>query len=146
MKYDDLKSLKELLDENLITEEEYKVQKAHILGLPVKSEKDDGGEGTKDNESISSETNIPKLDSVENLGTKSSSNDNTSHQPLETASDEEEVTAKKHPIADDEIANNQIISRVESHNKGHFKNVCLIILTCIIVFIIGCVLGYYIFK
>lgn len=143
MKYDDLKSLKELLDENLITEEEYKVQKAHILGLPVKSEKVDD-KGTEDNESIGSDINISTTDSGENLETKSDSDD-TNHQPLETDSGEEEVTTKEQPI-ENEMVNSQVISRVKAHDKGHFKNVVLMILMCIIVFIIGCVLGYYIFK
>lgn len=142
MKYDDLKSLKELLDENLITEEEYQIQKAHILGLPVKSEKEDSDKVINDNEDINPETDVSTSSSDEDLEIKNDSDD-TSHQSQDTTN--EEVTAKEQPIVD-EVANNQVISRVEAHDTGHFKNVVLIILMCIIVFIIGCVLGYYIFK
>lgn len=142
MKYDDLKSLKELLDENLITEEEYQIQKAHILGLPVKSEKEDSDKVINDNEEINPETDVSTSSSDEDLEIKNDSDD-TSHQSQDTTN--EEVTAKEQPIVD-EVANNQVISRVEAHDTGHFKNVVLIILMCIIVFIIGCVLGYYIFK
>lgn len=142
MKYDDLKSLKELLDENLITEEEYQIQKAHILGLPVKSEKEDSDKLINDNEEINPETDVSTSSSDEDLEIKNDSDD-TSHQSQDTTN--EEVTAKEQPIVD-EVANNQVISRVEAHDTGHFKNVVLIILMCIIVFIIGCVLGYYIFK
>lgn len=144
MKYDDLKSLKELLDENLITEEEYQIQKAHILGLPVKSEKEDSDKVTNDNEDISSETDVPTSSSEEDLEIKSDNDNVNDYQSSDTTNDEE-VTAKEQPIVD-EVANNQVISRVEAHDTGHFKNVVLIILMCIIVFIIGCVLGYYIFK
>ena len=142
MKYDDLKSLKELLDENLITEEEYQIQKAHILGLPVKSEKEDSDKVINDNEDINPETDVSTSSSDEDLEIKNDSDD-TSHQSQDTTN--EEVTAKEQPIVN-EVANNQVISRVEAHDTGHFKNVVLIILMCIIVFIIGCVLGYYIFK
>ena len=142
MKYDDLKSLKELLDENLITEEEYQIQKAHILGLPVKSEKEDSDKVINDNKDINPETDVSTSSSDEDLEIKNDSDD-TSHQSQDTTN--EEVTAKEQPIVD-EVANNQVISRVEAHDTGHFKNVVLIILMCIIVFIIGCVLGYYIFK
>ncbi|MBU7556848.1 SHOCT domain-containing protein [Weissella paramesenteroides] len=142
MKYDDLKSLKELLDENLITEEEYQIQKAHILGLPVKSEKEDSDKVINDNEDINPETDVSTSSSDEDLEIKNDSDD-TSHQSQDTTN--EEVTAKEQPIVD-EVANNQVISRVEAHDTGHFKNVVLIILMCIIVFIIGCILGYYIFK
>lgn len=142
MKYDDLKSLKELLDENLITEEEYQIQKAHILGLPVKSEKEDSDKVINDNEDINPKTDVSTSSFDEDLEIKNDSDD-TSHQSQDTTN--EEVTAKEQPIVD-EVANNQVISRVEAHDTGHFKNVVLIILMCIIVFIIGCVLGYYIFK
>lgn len=142
MKYDDLKSLKELLDENLITEEEYQIQKAHILGLPVKSEKEDSDKVINDNEDINPETDVSTSSFDEDLEIKNDSDD-TSHQSQDTTN--EEVTAKEQPIVD-EVANNQVISRVEAHDTGHFKNIVLIILMCIIVFIIGCVLGYYIFK
>lgn len=142
MKYDDLKSLKELLDENLITEEEYQIQKAHILGLPVKSEKEDSDKVINDNKDINPETDVSTSSSDEDLEIKNDSDD-TSHQSQDTTN--EEVTVKEQPMVD-EMLNNQVVSRVEAHDKSHFKDVVLIILMCIIVFIIGCVLGYYIFK
>ena len=142
MKYDDLKSLKELLDENLITEEEYQIQKAHILGLPVKSEKEDSDKVINDNKDINPETDVSTSSSDEDLEIKNDSDD-TSHQSQDTTN--EEVTVKEQPMVD-EMLNNQVVSRVEAHDKSHFKDVVLIILMCIFVFIIGCVLGYYIFK
>lgn len=138
MKYDDLKFLKELLDENLITEEEYQIQKAHILGLPVKSEKEDSDKVTNDNEDIIPEADVPTLSDEDK-----NDSDDTNYQSPDTAN--EEVTAKEQPIVD-EMIDNHVVSRVETHDKSHFKDGVLIILMCIIVFVIGCVLGYYIFK
>lgn len=143
MKYDDLKSLKELLDENLITEEEYQIQKAHILGLPVKSEKEDSDKVTNDNEGISSEIDVPTSSSEEDLEIKSDNDNVDGYQLPDTAN--EEVTTKEQPMVDG-VTDNQAISRVEAHDNSHFKTVVLITLMCIIVFIIGYVLGYYIFK
>lgn len=136
MKYDDLILLKELLNEGLVTEEEYAIQKSKILGLPIKSS------------GINSETKDDPTktldDDSEEISIDEHSNDTTdSNYEQETVNVEDRVESYKESSIkhmDDSLNKNH------GGEKHNIQKIILILFSVVCVFIIGAFVGYQIFK
>lgn len=142
MKYEDLKSLKELLDEGLVTEKEYEIQKSRILGLPIKPEHDvEEVSDDKNTEESSENTESTKADQKDSddvvLGEKVESDEETLK---ETDNIEEPENVSPVEVTEESI------SRLDRTSKSSLKHVLLIVVAIVVVFVIGCFLGYQIFK
>lgn len=143
MKYDDLKSLKELLDEGLVTEKEYEIQKSRILGLPIKSkqgvEEDIDEKNTEESSEYIEDAKVEQEDSNDHVS------DEKVESTRESLKDTENNSEKSEDILPVEVTE-EPISRIERTSKGNLKQVLLIVVAIVVVFTIGCFLGYQIFK
>lgn len=143
MKYDDLKSLKELLDEGLVTEKEYEIQKSRILDLPIKSkqdvEEDSDEKNTEESSEYIEDAKVEQEDSNDHVS------DEKVESTRESLKDTENNSEKSEDILPVEVTE-EPISRIERTSKGNLKQVLLIVVAIVVVFTIGCFLGYQIFK
>lgn len=136
MKYDDLILLKELLNEGLVTEEEYAIQKSKILGIPIKS--------SEINPEIKDDPMKTVDGDSEEISIDEHSNDTTnSNYGQETVNVEDRVESYKESSikhVDDSLNKNH------EGGKHNTQKIILILFSVVCVFIIGAFVGYQIFK